>query len=351
MAKFECFAVDFPLKYPFKIARGTKFAAKNIVLRWEGPWGLAYGECAPNARYGESQQEALLIFNSLKEALSAFEPNSLSAIQEFLITHKLMGGAYAAGLEMLLLDAWSKSQSVSLSSLLATPKLHTPISSFTLGISALEELEQKIKEAEAYPILKVKLGTDYDLEILQEIRKWTDKPLRIDANEGWKTVAHAQEMIEQLMDFGVELVEQPLHASQKEDLVELKKVSPLPLCADESCTSLQDLPYLATAFDVINIKLMKTGSVLQSIAMAQQARNVGLKVMVGCMLESPMAIMAGAYIASWAHYADLDGAFLLSDSCFQQPKHDGEYRLLLNEEPGFGVSLTTPIQNFLTTLS
>lgn len=342
----EILPVNFPLKYPFKIARGTKYAARNVILSWKGDWGEAYGECAPNPRYNQTQEDAFDHFNHIKADLHRLDMNSMQAIDDFVQERYSKGGAYSAALEMLLLDAHAKLKKRPLYELLEVTHLKTPISSYTLGISSLDELKDKIEEATPYPILKVKLGTEDDLSIMKEIRKWTDKTIRVDANEGWKTVDNALKIADNLQKMGVELIEQPLHASQREELIAFKQQSPLPVCADESAEGNEDLSYLAEAFDIINIKLMKVGSILQGRRWLKEAKKKGLQIMVGCMLESPLAIMAGAMIAVDAEYCDLDGSILLRESAFEKTPFTKSWEVQLNPNPGLGVARIKAIEQY-----
>jgi hypothetical protein len=173
-------------------------------------------------------------------------------------------------------------------------------------------MQRKIREADQYPLYKIKLGTDRDHQIIEGIRKVTDKPLRVDANEGWKTVDQAKKEIEYLEKHGIEIVEQPMHSSMAKELRELKKWSPVPLMADESFTGTEPLDEIAEQFDIINIKLMKIGSLVKAKRTIKQAQDLGLKVMIGCMIESSLAISAGGVLASFCEYADLDGNLIKS---------------------------------------
>jgi L-alanine-DL-glutamate epimerase-like enolase superfamily enzyme len=199
-----------------------------------------------------------------------------------------------------------------------------------------EIVEQKVREAEAFRILKVKMGSDNDRSVLETVRRFTDRPVRVDANEGW-TLDDAVSRLEWLEKMGVEFVEQPLPAEQLEESAELRRQSPLPLIADESIHRASDIPRLAEAFDGINIKLMKCGGLGEALRMIHTARAHGMLVMLGCMVESSLAVTAAAHLAPLVDYVDLDGNLLVDNDPFVGATiEDG--RLVLPDGPGLGVS-------------
>jgi L-alanine-DL-glutamate epimerase-like enolase superfamily enzyme len=219
--------------------------------------------------------------------------------------------------------------------LLGLDSTHTPVTSFTIGLDTPEVVARKVREAAGYPVLKVKMGSADDREVLVAVRDTTDRPIRVDANEGW-TPADALERLEWLARLGVELVEQPLPAAQLEETKVLRRRSPLPFYADESVHRAEDIPRLAEAFDGINIKLMKCGGLAEATRMVAVARAHGMKVMLGCMIESSVAITAAAHLSPLVDIADLDGNLLLEEDPFVGATVvDG--RLVLPDGPGLGV--------------
>ena len=185
-------------------------------------------------------------------------------------------------------------------------------------------------------MFKVKMGSKDDQRVLETVRSVTDRPVRVDANEGW-TLEDALSRLDWLQKMGVELVEQPLPAEQLEESAELRRQSPLPLFADESVHRAADIPRLAEAFDGINIKLMKCGGLGEALRMIHVARAHGMKIMLGCMVESSMAITAAAHLAPLVDYVDLDGNLLVDNDPFIGATiEDG--RLVLPDGPGLGVS-------------
>jgi L-alanine-DL-glutamate epimerase-like enolase superfamily enzyme len=248
--------------------------------------------------------------------------------------------AAEAAIDMALRDLAAQRLGVPLYELLGIDPSTMPVTSFTIGMDTPEIVEQKVREAEAFAVLKVKMGSEDDAVVLETVRRLTDRPIRIDANEGW-TLEDALGRLEWLQEMGVEYVEQPLPADQLDEMRELKKISPLPLFADESVGRAEDIPKLAEGFDGINIKLMKCGGLGEALRMIHVARAHGMKVMLGCMVESSLAITAAAHIAPLVDHADLDGNLLITnDPWIGAELHDG--RLVLPSEPGLGVKERAP---------
>ncbi len=329
--------IPLKLKEVFTIARGSKSEVHNVffTIRKDGITG--YGEAGPNARYEETAEDVSQFFESLPKDFF----KELTHISEILPKlEKLdLPKIYSAmaAVEMVWLDWWGKSRGKPLWKLWGYDSPVGPITSYTIGIDTPERMQKKIEAAGQYPIYKIKLGTDNDREIIKAIREVTDKPLRVDANEGWKTLKQAKSEIEFLSTQNVELIEQPMPSSEIKKMQELKKWSPLPLAADESFTGTEDLEAIAQAFDVINIKLMKIGSLHKARQTITQAKKLGLDIMIGCMIESSLANAAGALLGLEAKYVDLDGHLLISNDVFTGLLLDEKSRIILSDEPGFGV--------------
>jgi len=244
-------------------------------------------------------------------------------------------GAAAAAVDMALYDLAGKRLGVPLYELLGIDPGNTPVTSFTIGMDTPEIVEAKVEEAADYAVLKVKMGSDDDRQVLETVRRVTDRPLRVDANEGW-SLEDAVSRLEWLEEMGVELVEQPLPEGELEAMQELRRLSPLPLFADESCHRATDIPRLATAFDGINIKLMKCGGLGEALRMIAVARAHGMQIMLGCMVESSLAITAAAHLSPLVDHADLDGNLLIGNDPFEGVTIEGG-RLVLPDAPGLGV--------------
>ncbi len=324
------------LTHTWTIARNSSDYKDNVFVRLERDGIAGYGEAAPNVRYGE---DAAKTTQRMNEAKAIFENhdwrhyvNVKTALDKTIIDQSCAKCA----LDIALMDWVGKKLNTPLYRLFGLDKSQTPRTSFSIGIDTPEVIKQKIKEAEAYPLLKIKVGKDNDAEILDAVRSVTDKPLRVDANEGWKTKEVALEKIKWLKTMGVELIEQPLPASMTEEHRWLRERVDMPIIADEAVKSAADIPMLAGAYDGINIKLMKAGGIQEALTMIQMARALGLKIMIGCMIESSVAISAAAHLSPLIDWADLDGNLLISNDPFKGVDVK-EGKLVLNDKPGLGV--------------
>jgi L-alanine-DL-glutamate epimerase-like enolase superfamily enzyme len=248
----------------------------------------------------------------------------------------LRGNAAArAALSSALHDLVAKRLGVPLHRLWGLDPCKAPKSTFTIGLDTPERIKAKVREAEQFPILKVKLGTDRDREILQAIRDATDKEIRVDANCGW-TVKGAIRMLPVLDEFGVTVLEQPLPPEDLDGLAVITAQADIPVIADESCKTVADIPPLVGKVDGINIKLAKCGGLREALRMIAVARAHGLMVMVGCMIESSLGITAAAHFTPLVDIVDLDGAALLSNDPFVGAHIDGG-QVTLPVAPGLGV--------------
>ena len=334
--KIDYRIAELRLSSPFTISRGTKESVRNVIVELSSEGITGYGEAAPNKRYEEDAETVISFLKGLEDDFFDIPENPDAVAQKIALVRPKVQAA-AAALEMAWLDWWGKSKGEPLWRLWDAPSNLSPPTSYTIGIDRLEVIREKVKTAEAFPILKVKLGTDSDRDIIRAIREVTDKPIRVDANEGWHSVDEARKQIAFLREQNVELIEQPMPSSQKEDLEQLCKWSPLPIVADESFEGDEDLDEIARQFDGINIKLMKIGSLVKARNVIAQARKRGLQVMVGCMIESSLAISAASLIGTWADYVDLDGNLLIRNDPFSGLRHTARKEVKLSDRPGLGV--------------
>ncbi|MFC1618531.1 dipeptide epimerase [Candidatus Neomarinimicrobiota bacterium] len=323
------------LKHAWTIARGSSEYKDNIVVRVERDGITGYGEVAPNVRYGESPESTMEVLESAIPLFAQWDPWQFVDLGYAIQDLDSAQTAAKAALDIALMDWVTKSLGVPMYRYLGLDKAKAPMTSFSIGIDTPEIIKQKVREAEKYPLLKVKLGGDRDEEIISTIRSVTDKPLFVDANEGWKDKQEALEKVQWLEPQGVQIIEQPMPADMLDETGWLREKSKLPIIADESVKTGRDIPLLARAFDGINIKLMKAGGLQEALRMIGQARAMGLKVMLGCMVETSIAISAAASISPLVDYADLDGNLLITNDPYQGVEvHDG--RLMLNDRPGIG---------------
>lgn len=327
--------LDLPLARPFTIARGSRTVTQNVLVTIEQDGVVGRGECAPNSRYGQSQASSLEALADFGLAASADAREPLAILEDF-DTAFPQETATRAGLSSALWDWFGRSLQRPLFRLLALEPSPLPTSSFTISIDDLDGIRQRVAEASAWPVLKVKMGGgDADLHAISTLREHTSRPIRVDANEAWEE-DEAREKIAWLAQQGCELVEQPLPAGQLDAVRRLRETSALPLVADEDVQFFEDLEEMAGAYDGINVKLAKCGGIREAVHMIHRARKAGLDVMVGCMVESSLGIAAAAHLAPMARWADLDGAALLSRDPFR-PAVVRDGTLHLPTEPGLGV--------------
>ena len=322
--------ITLNLRTPFRIAHGTFPQRFNVLVRLDE----GIGEAPAVTYYGETQDVITEYMSRVPEL--GDDPFDLDAVLD-----RLPQGSRAAraAIDIALHDLWGKRLGHPLYRLFGLNPEALPLTSFTIGMDTPEVVAAKVKEAEGYPILKVKLGSPDDREMLAAVRDTTDRTLRVDANEGW-TLETAGERLEWLAKLGVEFVEQPLPADRIEETRALRRRSPLPFVADESVHTAADIPRLAGAFDGINIKLMKCGGIGEALRMIAVARAHGMKVMLGCMIESSLAIAAAAHISPLVDTADLDGHLLIDNDPFVGPLVRAG-QVILPDDPGLGVAPRT----------
>jgi L-alanine-DL-glutamate epimerase-like enolase superfamily enzyme len=324
------------LTHTWTISRNSSDYKDNVFVRVERDGVVGWGEAAPNVRYGQSAEATIEV---LEKARSLIETGDWLKYVDLRQRweRELPGESCAhAALDMAILDWVGGKLKTPLYRLLGLDPAKAPVTTFSIGIDTPEVIRQKVAEAKDFPVLKIKVGRDSDAEILAAVRDATDKPLRVDANEGWKDKQQALDKIQWLAGLGVELIEQPLPSPMIEETAWLRERVEIPIVADEAVKTAGDIPRLAGAYDGINIKLMKSGGLQEAIRMIHVARALGMKIMVGCMIESSVAISAAAHLSPLVDWADLDGNLLISNDPFVGVGVD-RGRLILNDRPGLGV--------------
>ena len=322
-------------RHPFIIARGGQSDYRTVWVRITDADGHeGWGEAAPSKFYGETADSALAALKIYGNALPD-DPFNLEGAERRWETMLRGNAAARAAMSSALHDLIGKRLDIPVYRLWGLDPCKAPQSTFTIGLDSPDRIRLKVREAEQYPILKVKLGTDRDLEILRTIREATDKEIRVDANCGW-TVKGAIRMLPALEEFGVTVLEQPLPPEDLDGLAAITAQAEIPVIADESCKTAADIPPLVGKVDGINIKLAKCGSLREAIRMIAIARAHGLMVMVGCMIESSLGITAAAHFTPLVDIVDLDGAALLADDPFVGAGIDGG-QVALPAGPGLGV--------------
>ena len=333
-------AYDLPLRHTFTISRESITSQPTLIVELSQNGVSGFGEATSNKYYGFTIERMARDLAALAPQLSTLEmeePTALWAKCQPL----LKDDSFAlCALDQAAHDLWGKLQGQPVWKLWGLQTDKAPASDYTIGIDEIATMVAKMNEFPGWPIYKIKLGTDRDLEIVRELRKHTAAIFRVDANCGWtaeQTIAYAPE----LKALGVEFIEQPLKADRWDDMRRLREASALPIIADESCIVEDDVGRCQGAFHGINIKLTKCGGLTPARRMIQRARELGLAVMVGCMTESTVGISAIAQLLPLLDYVDMDGAVLLAEDVAEGVRLE-RGKCLYPELPGNGVRLLRP---------
>jgi L-Ala-D/L-Glu epimerase / N-acetyl-D-glutamate racemase len=325
--------------HPFVIARGGASEHRLIRVRLVDDDGVeGWGEAAPNRFYGETADTALGALDRLKPIVESANPWMLEDIEAEMNRAIRFNGSVKSAISAALHDLAGKRLGVPVYQLWGLDPAKAPLSSFTIAIAANEaELRERVEQAKEYPVLKVKLGTDHDAQIIRTVRAAAPgKILRVDANAAW-SAKQALRMIDVLVECGVEYVEQPLPPHDLEGIRFVRERSSLPVICDESCVTAADIPHLVGVADGINIKLSKCGGLREALKMIATARAHGMLVMAGCMIETSLGITAAAHFAPLLDFADFDGAALLSDDPYRGATIAGG-KIVIPTGPGLGVT-------------
>lgn len=293
-------ADTFRLAEVFTISRGSRTEAKVLTVRLEHDGVVGWGECVPYARYGETAESVTEQINGLGEN---FDRVSLQ--------DALAPGAARNAVDCALWDYEAKKSGQRAWQLAAIEKPGPEITAFTLSLDTPENMEMSARKNAFRPVLKIKLGTPDDMARLEAVRRGAPtSAIIVDANEGWDAAIYS-ELAPHLVRMGVKLVEQPLPSNADDMLTEIQR--PLPVCADESAHDRASLKGLNGKYDVVNIKLDKTGGLTEAFALKEQAQAEGFGVMVGCMVGSSLAMAPAVLLAQGVAFTDLDGPLLLAE--------------------------------------
>jgi L-Ala-D/L-Glu epimerase len=304
-----------------------------VKLTRDGVTGL--GEGAPIVRYREDAEGGQKAIASVGSLLQEADPWRFEKLMHEVA--RRIDGHFAAkaAIDIATLDWVGKKLEVPLYRLLGLEPSDTPITSFSIGIDTPELTRQKVREAEEFPVLKIKVGLNSDEATLEAVRAVTRKPLRVDANEGWKDREEAVQKIQWLESQGVELIEQPMPAEMVRETRWVRDRVHIPIFADEAATSAVAISQLAGAYDGVNVKLDKCGGIQEALRMIHVAKAVGMKTMLGCMISSSIAVTAAAHLSPLVDYADLDGNLLLANDPYRGVVVR-EGKLILPDGPGLG---------------
>lgn len=328
---------DLKLRHAFNLAKSSRTHTPDVLIQIEYNGLVGYGEASMPPYLGESVESVSKFLSSL-DLYQFKDPFRLEEILQYVDSVAPNNRAAKASVDIALHDLLGKIMGQPWYKIWGYSAEKTPNTSFTIGIDKADVVRQKVDEAAPYKVLKVKMGLDNDKELVEIIRSKTDRPICVDVNQGWQNKEEALKMAHWLHERNCLFIEQPFPKEMIEETAWLRERSPIPLIADEFLQRLPDVRRAAEAYDGINIKLMKSTGMREAHEMANLARSLGMKVMVGCMTETSCAITAAAQLAPIADWADLDGNLLISNDCFEGMKIiDG--KITLFDKPGLGLKL------------
>lgn len=339
-AKIHTEVVRLNLKHTWTTTMSSSAYRDVLYVRYTRDGITGVGEGAPIVRYHEDAIGAKKVVDGLADFLAKADPLQFEKLDAEIL--KRVDGEWAAkaAINIAIMDWVGQKLGVPIYQLLGLDPADTPQTTFSIGIDTPEVTRQKVREAEEYPLLKVKVGLDTDEPTIEAVRSVTKKTMRVDANEGWKDKDVALRKIKWLETQGVEFIEQPLPAAMHDDIRWLREQVNMPIIADEACLRPADIPKLADAYDGVNVKLDKAGGILQAYRMIQIAKVLGMKTMLGCMISSSVTVTAAAQLSPLVDYADLDCNLLIANDPFVGVKvKDG--KLILPTGPGLGLKPAT----------
>jgi L-Ala-D/L-Glu epimerase len=309
MVELKVTTESWPIRGHFTISRGAKTEANVVVVELRDGDYRGYGECVPYARYGESCA-------SVVEQIKDLQPDIEQGLNQHDLQQLLTPGAARNALDCAMWDLQAKRRNSRVSQLLNLPEPEPVVTAYTLSLDSPENMHKAALANSGRPLLKLKLAGEGDIERVQAVRQAAPNPrLIVDANEGWDADIY-QRLVPQLLELGVEMIEQPLPAGKDEILRELER--PITICADESCHASNSLSDILGKYDMVNIKLDKTGGLSEALKLRELAQQQGLQIMVGCMLATSLAMAPAILVAQGAAVVDLDGPLLL-----EKDRHPG----------------------------
>ena len=326
---------ELKLRHSFNLAKFSRTTTPDVLVQLEYDGIVGYGEASMPPYLGESVESVTSFLSKLD--LSQFsDPFRIEEIHEYLDSVAPNNRAAKASVDIALHDLLGKIMNRPWYKIWGLSPEKAPDTSFTIGIDTAEVVRQKVDEAEPYNVLKVKMGLDNDKELVEIIRSKTDRPICVDANQGWNSKEQALEMCHWLAERNCLFVEQPMPKEMIDETAWLRERSPLPIIADEFLQRLPDVRRAAEAYDGINIKLMKSTGMHEAYKMAVLAKSLGMKVMLGCMTETSCAVSAASQLAPMVDWADLDGNLLIANDCFDGMKIVNG-KVTIPDRPGIGV--------------
>src|SRR6516164_3953513 len=338
-ATFDAKIVRLNLRHTWTTTMSSSAYRETVHTAYTRGGITGHGEGAPIVRYHEDAAGAQKAVESVRDLLLSADPMQFSKVMAEVF--KRIPGEWAgkAAIDIALMDWVGQKLGIPLYTYFGLDAKDTPLTTFSIGIDTPEITRQKTREAEAYPILKVKVGLATDEPTIEAVRSVTHRPLRVDANEGWKDREEAVRKINWLEKQGVEFIEQPLPAEMLEEMKYVRSRVHMPIIADEACQRASDIPKLKEYFDGVNVKLDKSGGMLEGFRMIQMAKSLGMKTMLGCMVSSSVSVTAAAHLSPLVDYADLDGNLLISNDPYSGVNVE-KGKLVLPDRPGLGLRPT-----------
>lgn len=331
--RYKPYTLD--LKHAFTLSTSSRTTTPVVLTEIEYEGIIGYGEASMPPYLGESHETVQRFLSKVN--LSKFDdPFDMENILNYIDSIAPDNRAAKASVDIALHDLVGKIMKQPWYKIWGYDPTKTPDTSFTIGIDTEEMIRQKVKEADPYLLLKVKLGRDTDKMMINTIRQVTDKPICVDINQGWKDKQFALDMAFWLKEKGVIFLEQPMPKEQVDDNAWLTEHSPLPTIGDESVQRLGDVLKAYKVYNGINIKLMKSTGMREAHKMLTLARALDMKVMIGCMTETSCAISAAAQLAPMTDWADLDGALLTKNDVYKGMQIV-KGKVTLNDLPGIGI--------------
>ena len=328
--------IKLELGHTWTISRGSTDYKEDVFVFYEKDGITGIGEASHMTGAGQNAERTI---SELKKIIPVYIDSNPFEFYELTdrVNAKIKNISPAkAALDIALFDWLGKRLNIPVHRFFGLDPNKFVNTSFSIGFDKPEVVRAKVREAAPYKILKVKLTNRDDRSIIETIRQVTDKPIRVDINEGWTNKEEAIRKIEWLAKQGVELIEQPMPVDKIKETKWLKERSPVPIVADEAINTSKDIPVIAEAYDGVNIKLMKSGGILEAFRIAVLARAFNLDIMIGCMIESSVAISAAVQLQPLARWLDLDGSLLLSNDPYKGAEfRDGHW--IMPEEPGIGI--------------
>lgn len=335
--KLHYHSINLPFQYPFTISGGrTKTHQPSLLVALQLGNLIGYGEAPAITYYDITVEQMIADIEQKKTMIEKFAFTEPERYWHYL-HHLLPKNPFlVCALDIAAWDLYGKMKAQPLYKLWNTAWENTPVTDYTIGIDTIENMVAKMK-ATPWPVYKIKVGTENDIETITELRKHTDAVFRVDANAGW-TLEEALHKVPQLKQLGVELVEQPLAKDNWEGMKSLFEKSSLQLFADESCVSEHDVEKCFNHFHGINIKLTKCSGITPAIRMIEKAHSLNMKVMMGCMNESTVGSAAIAQFLPQLDYVDMDGPLLLSQDIATGINYDFG-KVTINDTPGLGIKM------------